>query len=234
MYICKSKNKTSVEYDHCLVHEAVILSEVLNLVEIHDYIDEHFDKYEIVGCNTDVIYFGCNRLIEQRNNGKFEDKRFKIGEGEFKMCNFIESECIVVPVLNKDWKLDKSGSYLFNGGGGEGKTEMLIRENVGRKILWLSFENSGVENLNCICKKNEVVDYLDKTIHVALGLRPDGDNNVKDIDFNKFDVVIVDEFFRNTRWLQSKLFYKLKDFNNKIMLIGDHGHNKYIDASNYQ
>lgn len=71
---------------------------------------------------------------------------------------------------------------------------MTIRENINSKILGLSFENAAVDNLNKIYIPNGVVDYTYKTIHVALGLRPDQEDNVKDLDFTNFDVAIVDQF----------------------------------------
>lgn len=71
--------------------------------------------------------------------------------------------------------MDKTNNYLFDSGA------RAITENIDSRILGLRFENAAVDNLNKICINNRVINYLNKTIHVALGLRPDGDD-VKDID----------------------------------------------------
>lgn len=47
------------------------------------YQSDIFDKYEIIGCNV---------LVEQKNNGTFDDNNFKIDVDEFRKCNFVEVE----------------------------------------------------------------------------------------------------------------------------------------------
>ena len=228
LYVCKSKGQTRIDEDNNVLHNAVIWGGILNLLEVVDFVDTKFEKYEIIGANTDAVYFGCNKLVEQKNSGYFYDKTFKVGVDEFRKHDYVIFEDRELPRFNKKWRLNKDGSYFNNGMGGGGKSEMAIRENVDKKILGLSFENSAVDNLNSICEKNGVVDYLNKTIHVALGLRLDGDDNVEGIDFDKFDVVIIDEFFRIVPGLVGKLFGKLKEFKGKIIVIGDGNQNKYI------
>ena len=229
LYVCKDKNKERINGDTNFIHQSIIWGGILNLLEIVSYIDTNFDEYEIIGANTDAIYFGANKVIENKNNGSFNDKSFKIGINEFRDNQFVKFENRELPIFNKKkWKRDKNGSFLMNDGSGNGKSEMGIRENIDKKILGLAFENSAVNNLNEKCKDNGIDNYLCKTIHVALGMSPDKDDIISSVVFNDFDVIIIDEFFRIDPILQSKLYFKLKQFNGKIILIGDESQFGYI------
>ena len=76
--------------------------------------------------------------------------------------------------------------------------------------------------------KSENVEYFKcMTIHRALGLTLNGETK-KGIDFNKFDVIILDEFFRIQPSLMCQVYPKLGEFQGKLIIIGDPDQDGYI------
>ena len=97
----------------------------------------------------------------------------------------------------------------------------------------MAFENSAVDNLRKVCEKNDVDDFKCMTIHKCLGMDIDGNIERDSIDLNGYDVIIVDELFRLDPNLLSKLYFKLKEFNGKLILIGHVSQIKNISDENY-
>ena len=147
VYVCRNKSQKRLDFDNCLLNQCVIWCGILNLMEVHRYIDENIGDYEITGANTDAIYFLCNKMVEQSNNGQFYDKNFKIGEKEYKTCKVIDFEEREYPKFDKKWKFNKNDSHFNISIGGSTKTTTSIKENRDKRILGLAFENSAVCNL---------------------------------------------------------------------------------------
>ena len=228
VYVCRNKSQSRLSFDHCLLNQCVIWCGILNLMEIHQFIDTRFVDYEITGANTDAVYFGCNKLIEQKNNGQFYDKNFKIGEKEYKNCKFVDFEDREYQIgFNNDWTIDKSGSHFNYSIGGSTKTTSTIIENKDKRILCLAFENNAVCNMKMVCEREKVSEYKCMTIHRALGLTLSGDRKRSE-DFDKYDVIILDELFRIQPSLMCEIYTKLNEFTGKLVLIGDPDQNGYI------
>ena len=63
-------------------------------------------------------------------------------------------------------------------------------------MLLISFENFAVNHLKDTCLKLNVRDFKTTTIHKWLGLDLNDDNVKQCINFNNYDIVIIDEIFR--------------------------------------
>ena len=235
VYVCGSHNKVRLNSDNCLIYSSCIWAGILNLFDMVDFIDKKYKKYEITGCNTDAVYFESDHLYESKNNGRFDDKTYKIGLSEYRYKNFVKFDDNVFEYSVGEWKFNKDGNYLINFMGGSGKTELGVRENNDKRILGLAYENSAVDNLRDVCGKNGVVDFECMTIHRSLALDINGNSliNTTPPNFNDYDTIIIDELFRMDPWLLSKLYFKLIEFNGKIILIGHSSQIKYISNENF-
>ena len=81
------------------------------------------------------------------------------------------------------------------------------------------------------CKKFGVENFNCKTIHSALNLNIQGDENElglsqklglskkKPIKFNEYDTVIIDEIFSIDPWLMTKIYFYFKKLQREINII---------------
>ena len=83
VYICKGGSKTRIDFDTCLIYQSVIWCGVLNLLDLLDYLDENVGDFEIVGCNTDAVYYHTDSNFSSFNDGFFNDKNYKINSNEY-------------------------------------------------------------------------------------------------------------------------------------------------------
>ena len=169
LYVWRNKSQTRLSFDNCLLNQSVIWYSILNLMEIRQYIDNNVIDYEITGANTDAMYILCNKTLEQKNNGQFYDKMFKIDEDEYKDCKVLDFEDRLYPEFGGTWTIDNSGSHFNYSIGGSTKTTSNIIENKDKRILGLAFENYAVCYLKMVCEREKVVEYKCMTIQRALG-----------------------------------------------------------------
>ena len=85
----------------------------------------------------------------------------------------------------------------------------------------MSFENSAVNHLKDTCLTLNVLDFKTTTIHKVLSIDLNDDNVKQCINFNNYDIVIIDEIFRVDISLMTKLYLEMKKYKGVLILLGD-------------